>query len=214
MKNGWWLCFDEIDYAEPEHLAILQPILEGESLIITQNKSEEIIPHSNFRVFATANTKGRGDETQSYTGTNVLNLAFLDRFSIFEMEYTSQEKSIVASIVKDSSLTKQIMDYFKLLRKATSTSAQELVNAAFSTRRLIQFAKVLAANEPLQEAIFFELAMRFEESEQPLIQEFAKDIWDEEHYFKGWKLGDAHLAVETPQETTPTAGVDIDSSPF
>lgn len=215
MKNGWWICFDEIDYAEPEHLAILQSILEGEPLILTQNKSEEIIPHSNFRVFATANTKGRGDETQSYTGTNVLNLAFLDRFSIFEMEYTSQEKNIVASIVKDSSLTKQIMDYFKLLRKATSTSAQELINAAFSTRRLIQFAKVLAASEPLHEAIFFELAMRFEESEQPLIQEFAKDIWDEEHYFKGWKLGDAHLVAETLQETTPTANVDMESnSPF
>ena len=204
MKNGWWICFDEIDYAEPEHLAILQPILEGEPLIITQNKSEEIIAHSNFRIFATANTKGRGDETQSYTGTNVLNLAFLDRFSIFEMEYTKQEKSIITSVIKDSILTKQIMDFFKLLRSAAGSQAQELVNAAFSTRRLIQFAKVLAASEPLEDAIYFELLMRFEESEQPIVTELANDIWDKEHYLKGWKLGDSHIIEEKsfPDEAT------------
>ncbi len=112
MKFGWWILFDEIDFAMPEHMAVLQPVLEGEPLLVTLNKNEEIIPHENFRVFATGNTKGRGDETQSYVGTGNLNLAFLDRWAIFEMDYTDKERDIVKSIIHEKTLAKQICEFF------------------------------------------------------------------------------------------------------
>jgi len=199
MKEGAWILFDEIDFAEPEHLAVLQQVLAGKPLVITQNKSEVIIPHPDFRIFATANTKGRGDETQSYTGTNVLNISFIDRFSIFEMEYTKKEKEIVASFINDTILIKMLLDLFSLLRKATAN--EEIINAAFSTRRLIQICKLLSIGETLKDVINFEIVNRFEVSEKRTIKEYIYEIFDKEYYLNGWVLGNKHLELKENQSS-------------
>lgn len=196
MKNGWWLLFDEVDYAQPEHLAVMQPVLEGDSLLIVQNENEEIIPDKNFRVFATANTKGRGDESQSYTGTNVLNMAWLDRWSIFEMQYTEYEKEIVKTILhKDLKLAEQVLQYFEVLRKVVAEG--QLVNTAFSTRRMQQVCEMLAMGETLRDVLKFEVESRYDTHESGAIAEIAADIWEKGHYLsKNWKIGDEHSQVE------------------
>jgi cobaltochelatase CobS len=193
MINGDWLLLDEIDFAEPEHLAILQQVLMGKPLIITQNKSEVIYPHPDFRIFATANTKGRGDETQSYAGTNVLNISFIDRFSIFEFDYTKKEATILKEILADKILADNFISLFKLLRKATEQ--EEIINAIFSTRRLIQVAKLLNLGETFKEVVDHEIINRFERSEKALIKEYIFEVFDKEHYYKDWKLGNEHIAV-------------------
>lgn len=192
MKKGWWLLLDEVDYAQPEHLAVLQPVLEGDSLIIPQNENEEVIPHENFRVWATANTKGRGDESQSYTGTNILNMAWLDRWSIFEMEYTEYEKEIVKTILsKDLKLADQVYQYFSVLRKIVEEG--QLLNTAFSTRRLQQVCEMLAMGEALRDVLKFEVEYRYDRHEAQIITEIAGDIWEKGHYLsKPWKIGEDH----------------------
>lgn len=199
MINGDWLLLDEIDFAEPEHLAILQQVLMGKPLIITQNKSEVITPHPDFRIFATANTKGRGDETQSYTGTNVLNISFIDRFSIFEFDYTKKEATILKDMLGDDELAKRFIELFKLFRKAMDQ--EEIINAIFSTRRLIQIAKLFKLGETFNEVVDHEIINRFEKSEKGLIKEYIFEIFDKEHYYKGWKLGDPHFV----QPIAPTS---------
>jgi MoxR-like ATPase len=199
MKNGWWLLLDELDYASPEHLSVLQPVLEGDALILVQNENETIVPHENFRVFATANTKGRGDSSQSYTGTNFMNMAFVDRWSIFEFEYTKHEKSIVTDIIgKDTLLASQILKYFANIRK--SVEKNEIINAAFSTRRMIHFCEALAVGESLAQALDYEILLRYDKIEADVLKELAFDIWDKEHYMKGWKLGDTHAAAALQPE--------------
>lgn len=196
MKNGWWILLDEIDYAQPEHLSSLQAVLEGSPLMITQNENEEILPHENFRIFATGNTKGRGDESQSYTGTNFLNIAFLDRWSIFEMDYTSAENKICSEYIDDKILVDQLTQYFKLLRKAADPRSGELSNVSFSTRRIIQICEVLSMGESLKDALTFELWSRYDEHEVEIMQELASDVWPKEHYLKGkWSMGMEH-AIE------------------
>lgn len=192
MKKGWWLLLDEVDYAQPEHLAVLQPVLEGDSLIIPQNENEEVIPHENFRVWATANTKGRGDESQSYTGTNILNMAWLDRWSIFEMEYTEYEKEIVKTILsKDMKLADQVFQYFTVLRKIVEEG--QLLNTAFSTRRLQQVCEMLAMGEALRDVLKFEVEYRYDRHEAQIITEIAGDVWEKGHYLaKPWKIGEDH----------------------
>jgi len=206
MRNGWWILFDEIDYAMPEHLAILQPVLEGDNLIVTINENEEIKPHTNFRMFATANTKGRGDETQSFTGTNFLNLAFLDRWSVFELSYTEQEPNIIHNIINDGVLTKQIYTYFELLRKAISNG--EILNAVFSTRRMVQFCESLAIGESLKDALNYEIWTRYDTHETALMKELSYDVWDKSHYLsKHWKIGDEHIQIidlVTPESIVAT----------
>lgn len=198
MKNGWWLNFDELDYAQPEHLAILNGVLTGKPLIITQNENEEVIPHPNFRLFATSNTKGRGDDTQGYGGTNFLNLAFLDRWSIFEIEFTKHEPKLIQSLIQDKTLAKQLTDFFKILRKSSKDG--EIINSVFSTRRLKQICEVLQSGETLTDSLKYELISRYDDHEQELIAEWAQDVWDKGHYLNGkWKLGDHHIVVATPE---------------
>lgn len=192
MRHGWWVLLDEIDYAQPEHLSALQAVLEGNSLMIAQNENEEIHPHENFRIFATGNTKGRGDESQSYTGTNFLNMAFLDRWSVFELDYTKEEAKICSEYIQDPILVDQLMQYFKLLRKAADPKEGELGNVSFSTRRIIQICEVLSLGESLKDAMTYELWSRYDEHEVHVMEELAYDVWEREHYFKGWKLGMEH----------------------
>ena len=201
MKNGWWIVFDEIDYAMPEHLSVLQPVLEGNPLMVTQNVGEEIVPHENFRMFATANTKGRGDESQGYVGTNFLNMAFLDRWSIFEMEYSKEEPSIAAAVLQqDDTLVLKLVQYFELLRKAAYGG--ELNNAIFSTRRMIQVCEALAAGESLKEALTYELWSRYDKHEVDVMKECAADVFDREHYLTGkWVVGMEHFVA--PSNATP-----------
>lgn len=192
MKNGWWLNFNELDYATPDNLSILQGVLTGKELLISQNENEIIKPHKNFRLFATANTKGRGTDT-GYTGTNFLNLAFLDRFSIFEFNYTKHEPKIVDKILdgRDKNLTKMLVDLFGLLRKASKEG--KILNSVFSTRRLKEIATSIAAGESFADAMFYDLTGRFEETEQHTIKEFINDIFDHETYTKKhWFLGNKH----------------------
>lgn len=192
MKNGWWLNFNELDYAAPDNLSILQGVLTGKELLISQNENEIIKPHKNFRLFATANTKGRGTDT-GYTGTNFLNLAFLDRFSIFEFDYTKHEPKIVDTILnnQDSVLTNMLVNLFKLLR--TASKEGKILNSVFSTRRLKEIAGSIYAGESLADALYYDLIGRFEITEQHTIKEFIKDIFDYETYTKkDWHLGDKH----------------------
>ena len=60
-----------------------------------------------FTIIATANTKGKGSDDGRFIGTNVLNEAFLERFSVtMEQEYPSNsvEKKILIGDLFDLSL--------------------------------------------------------------------------------------------------------------
>ena len=197
MKNGWWVILDEVDYAQPEHISCLQAVLEGKALVNIKNEGEIVEPHARFRVFATANTKGRGDMTDSYNGTNFLNIAFLDRWTIFEMNYTKKEKDIAKAIIGDDIMAGKLIDLFNLLRQSVKNN--DLNNASFSTRRLIQTCEALKMGDSLNDAIQYEILNRYHEEEVNIITEYINDVVDNTFYIKGnWKLGMDHFK---PQQT-------------
>lgn len=79
MLEGGVLVLDEIDLGTPK-IMCLQSILEGNGYYI-KKLSKWVEPVKGFQIFATANTKGKGSEHDQFIGTNILNEAFLDRFS-------------------------------------------------------------------------------------------------------------------------------------
>jgi MoxR-like ATPase len=206
MKNGWWLLLDEIDYAEPEHLAILQPVLEGNALTMIQNEGEKITPHPDFRIIATGNTKGRGDLSQSYVGTNFLNASFMDRFTVFEMDYTEREVDIAINETGDQVLSEKLIQVFGLFRKSVEDG--QINNAVFSTRRLVQLCKALAIGDSLKEAFDYEIFSRYDKEESKILVEMVKDVFQREHYLtKKWTLGMEHavsLQTDSVVETAAT----------
>jgi hypothetical protein len=203
MKKGYWLLLDEIDYAEPEHTSVLQAVLEGKELIITSNEGEMVSPHQFFRIFATGNTTGRGDSSDSYHGTNFMNSAFLDRWTIFQMEYSKRENKILNSIINDLELSKKIVRIFELFRSLKKNG--DITNSVFSTRRMMNIAEALKMGDSIGEAFKYELYSRFNEDEAMILTECIRDILDHEWYFvKDWKLGDPH---HSPQETLQEVSV-------
>jgi cobaltochelatase CobS len=142
MLNGWVYCADEYDFAMPSVLAVYQPVLEGQALLIKDAPPEmrKIEPHPNFRFCATGNTNGTGDETGLYQGTMVQNAANYSRFKITEeVKYmTSQiEENILCSKMaidrKDAKkivkFANEVRDMFRNQKISTTVSPRELLSA-------------------------------------------------------------------------------------
>ena len=109
MKAGGVFILNEIDAANPAVLILLNTLFDKQPLLIPET-NELISPVSTFRFVATANTAGSGDDTGRFTGTNQLNQAFMDRFTILKAEYpaSDDEKALLAA--KFPSLPEPIRD--------------------------------------------------------------------------------------------------------
>lgn len=109
MMNGWLYLADEYDFAMPSVLAVYQPVLEGKALVIKEAPAHQrvIKPHPMFRMCATGNTNGAGDETGLYQGTVLQNAANYERFGIVEeVEYMAKDQETLiimnqAGIIKE-----------------------------------------------------------------------------------------------------------------
>ena len=210
MKKGYWLLLDEIDYAEPEHTSVLQAVLEGKPLVITSNEGEILKAHPSFRIFATGNTTGRGDSTDSYHGTNFMNSAFLDRWTIFEMSYSKKENKIIENIINDKDMAKKIVKVFELFRSLKKNG--DITNAVFSTRRMMNIAEALKMGDSLNDSFNYELFSRFNSEEVMILSECIRDIFDYNHYLeKEWRLGNPHhIPMATIQNPNEPPEVDED----
>ena len=76
------LVFDEYDAGRPDVMFVIQRVLESSGRLTLLDQSRVIRPHPAFRLFATANTVGLGDTTGLYHGTQQINQAQMDRWSI------------------------------------------------------------------------------------------------------------------------------------
>src|ERR1700755_3235163 len=76
------LVFDEYDAGRPDVMFVIQRVLEAQGRLTLLDQNKVIRPHSAFRLFSTTNTIGLGDTTGLYHGTQQINQAQMDRWSI------------------------------------------------------------------------------------------------------------------------------------
>jgi len=113
MERGAVLLIDEIDLGG-NRLMCLQPVLEGKPIYM-KKVNRMVIPKAGFTIVATANTKGKSDDTGNFIGTNVLNEAFLDRFKFTMMQHYPNktiEKNILTKIATKLKMDKTVSDEF------------------------------------------------------------------------------------------------------
>ena len=132
----------------------LQSVLEGKGVFI-KKINEWVAPADGFQVFATANTKGRGDDTGKFMGANILNEAFLERFAITcEQEYPTKSveiKILVPNLPQgEEDFADKLTNWSQMIRK---TYEEGGVDDIITTRRLIFICKTFTIFEKREEAI-------------------------------------------------------------
>ena len=96
------LVFDEYDAGRPDVMFVIQRVLESAGRLTLLDQSRVITPHPSFRLFATANTVGLGDTTGLYHGTQQINQAQMDRWSITTvLNYLEHEKETEIVLAKN-----------------------------------------------------------------------------------------------------------------
>jgi MoxR-like ATPase len=143
MRRGAVLLLDEIDLASSKVMC-LQPVLEGKGTFL-KKIGEQIVPAPGFTI-ATANTKGQGNESGKFVGTNVLNEAFLDRFAItMDQEYPAEkvETRILRNVMaragaEDEQFVTNLVTWANAIRRTYSEGACDEI---ISTRRLVYIAE-------------------------------------------------------------------------
>ena len=88
-EKGYAIIFDEIDGYNPEVIMACHRLLER--AVITLDDGTIIKPASRIYMAATANTRGDGQGGDVYTATNIFNMASLNRFEKWCMDYPPPE---------------------------------------------------------------------------------------------------------------------------
>ena len=147
MSRGAVLLLDEVDLGSNK-LMCLQPVLEGKAVYL--KKTNRVVhPAPGFNVIATANTKGKGSDDGRFIGTNVMNEAFLERFSItMEQEYPAAkvETKILNNVLQASGITAtefvdKLVTWADVIRKSFFEGA---LSEIISTRRLVHICEAYA----------------------------------------------------------------------
>jgi MoxR-like ATPase len=126
----------------------LQPILEGKPIYL-KKINKVITPAKGFNIIATANTKGKGSDDGRFIGTNVMNEAFLERFSVtLEQEYPAAkvEAKILNNVLAkagmpDTQYVDKLVAWADVIRKSFMEGA---VSDLISTRRLVHICEAFA----------------------------------------------------------------------
>lgn len=148
MELGATLLLDELDLANPMKIMCLQSVLENAGYLIKKT-GEFIKPNKGFSIVATANTKGFGDEDGNYVGTQTLNAAMLDRFTlVFDCDYPTKsvEVQILQKVLNKLKHTISDEDVNLLVDWASSLRTAKLntfdLEFSVSTRRLVDILKI------------------------------------------------------------------------
>lgn len=142
MRPGIPLIVDEVDYTPPHISATMNaPAEEAERSLHLMETGESLLAKPGFTMLATANTGGKGDDVGQYTGTEVLNTSFLDRFSVrLRGSYLPPEKEEEMLVRRfgatDRAHIKKMVQVANEVRVAFQKGEMALT---MSTRKLIEY---------------------------------------------------------------------------
>jgi len=140
-ENGHWIIMEEFDSAPSQVTFAMHSMLERPRQLRLMESDREVEFDKNFRVLATANTLGYGDESGLYAGTAPMNEALLDRFGIvIRVDYPKKDDEVNILVERTGikkALAVLLVDVASKVREA---QRQESTMTSLSPRRLIMWA--------------------------------------------------------------------------
>jgi cobaltochelatase CobS len=101
LRNPVAIVFDEYDAGRADVMFVIQRVLEHDGKLTLLDQNEIITPNPYFRLFATSNTVGLGDTTGLYHGTQQINQAQMDRWSLVAtLNYLSHDAEAAIVLAK------------------------------------------------------------------------------------------------------------------
>ncbi|MCX5581255.1 cobaltochelatase subunit CobS [Kaistia terrae] len=180
------LVFDEYDAGRPDVMFVIQRVLESSGRLTLLDQNRVIRPHPAFRLFSTANTVGLGDTSGLYHGTQQINQAQMDRWSIVTtLNYLphDNEVGIVVSKAKGFDDPKGRALVGRMVRLADMTRSA-FVNGDLSTVMSPRTVITWAENAEIFGDIGFAFRVTFlnkcDELERSLVAEFYQRAFGEE----------------------------------
>lgn len=185
-QNNIALVFDEYDAGRPDVMFVIQRVLETSGKLSLLDQSRVISPHPAFRLFATANTIGLGDTTGLYHGTQQINQAQMDRWSIVTiLNYLPHDKEvdIVCAKVKSFHTAKGKKTISKMVRVADMVR-QAFINGDLSTvmspRTVITWAENTTIFQDVGLAFRLTFLNKCDELERSTVAEFYQRAFEQE----------------------------------
>ncbi len=186
LRNGMALVLDEYDAIKTDVAFVIQRLLEEEGKFALLEENEIITPHKNFRLFATSNTLGAGDDLGIYHGTNLINQAQMDRWNIVAaLNYLTDEQELAILLKKLPHLnSKAHQETAKMMVRMANLTREAFKNGDISTlislRTLISWGKNIEIFGSVKTAFTLSFANKVIDDEKLVIAEFYQRIFGEE----------------------------------
>src|ERR1700750_313528 len=180
------LCFDEYDAGRPDVMFVIQRVLESSGRLTLLDQSRVIRPHPAFRLFATANTIGLGDASGLYHGTQQINQAQMDRWSIVTtLNYLPHDNEVEIVLAKAKHYqTEEGREIVNKMVRVADLTRNAFINGDLSTVMSPRTVIIWAENATIFKDIGFAFRLTFvnkcDELERPIVAEFYQRCFGQE----------------------------------
>ena len=186
LRNHTAIVFDEYDAGRADVMFVIQRVLESDGKLTLLDQNEVIAPHPYFRLFATANTVGLGDTTGLYHGTQQINQAQMDRWSlVVTLNYLSHdaETAIILSKAPHYNTEKGRQTVSQMVKVADLTRTAFMagdLSTVMSPRTVINWALNAEIFRDVGYAFRLTFLNKCDELERQTVAEFYQRCFDEE----------------------------------
>lgn len=183
-QNPIALVLDEYDAGRPDVMFVIHRILEAEGRLVLLDQSRVLRPHSSFRLFATANTVGLGDDTGLYYGTQQINQAQLDRWNIVSrLNYLEHDREVKILLNREPSFSRKYSEetassMVALAGLVRNGFISNDLSVVMSTRTLITWAQNALVFGDIDAAFRLTFLNRCDELERPIVAEYYQRCFD------------------------------------
>jgi len=188
MMSGPYIgCLDEIDFVRPDIAYVLQRAAEGNGLMLTEDGGRMIKPHKLFRMFATGNTVGQGDEYGMYQGARPQSMAFLDRFTVWvKVDYlkpADRKKLIKSRLPKLADAHAEKLNNY--ITEHLTAFTQSKVMQPISPRGFLSLGQAMTAymsfitdeKKAIEEAIATTILDRASVNDRAVLKAISQRVW-------------------------------------
>ncbi|MEV8467705.1 cobaltochelatase subunit CobS [Fluviibacterium sp. DFM31] len=186
LRNPCAIVFDEYDAGRADVMFVIQRVLEHDGKLTLMDQNEILTPHPSFRLFATANTVGLGDTTGLYHGTQQINQAQMDRWSLVAtLNYLRHDAEVMIVLSKaphynteaGRKTVSQMVTVADLTRTAFTNGE---LSTVMSPRTVITWAQNAEIFRDVGYAFRVSFLNKCDELERQTVAEFYQRCFDEE----------------------------------